>query len=158
MFNRRFLETLNELIDLVGKDSVREVEVERGFFRSRIRVAGAAPDSGLRPDLAPAPAPVPVQPEPEGDADGGEAQADTDGLHSVRSPLVGLFYRASAPDVPPFVAEGDMVRSGQTLCVIETMKIMNEIESDVEGRVSRIMVENGQPVEYNTPLFLIEPQ
>jgi acetyl-CoA carboxylase biotin carboxyl carrier protein len=158
VFNRRFLETLNELIDLVGKDSVREIEVERGFFRSRIRVAGAAPESGPRPDLAPAPAPVPVAPESESDVDGGEAQADTDGLHAVLSPLVGLFYRASAPDVPPFVEEGDMVRPGQTLCVIETMKIMNEIESDVEGRVSRIMVENGQPVEYNTPLFLIEPQ
>jgi acetyl-CoA carboxylase biotin carboxyl carrier protein len=153
VFNRRFLDTLNELIDLVGRDGVREIEVERGLFRSRIRVAGAVPESRLRSDMPPAPA----RPEPEKDADSGEVPEDTGGLHTVSSPLVGLFYRASAPDVPPFVEEGDMVKAGQTLCVIETMKIMNEIESDVEGRVSRIMVENGQPVEYNTPLFLIEP-
>ena len=70
---------------------------------------------------------------------------------------MGLFYRAPAPDAPPHVQEGDTVGPGQTLCVIETMKIMNDIESDIAGRVAQILVENGRPVEYNTPLFLIEP-
>ena len=155
MFTRRFLATLNEMIDLVGRDSVREIEVEHRLLGSRIRVVGAAPES--RP--GPEPPVAPTRQEPSGGVRGAEAPApaDSDDHHAVSSPLVGLFYRASAPDVQPYVEEGDIVRVGQTLCVIETMKIMNEIESDVEGRVSRILVENGRPVEYNTPLFLIEP-
>ena len=71
--------------------------------------------------------------------------------------MVGMFYRSPSPDSPPFVEEGDVVSEGQTLCIIEAMKIMNEIEADVKGRVVRVLIENAKPVEYNTPLFLLEP-
>ena len=80
------------------------------------------------------------------------------GTHTLRSPMVGMFYQSPSPDAPPYVTEGDEVTRGQTLCIIEAMKIMNEIESDVDGRVVRVLVDNASPVEYNTPLFLIEPQ
>ncbi|RTZ59499.1 MAG: acetyl-CoA carboxylase, biotin carboxyl carrier protein [Gammaproteobacteria bacterium] len=77
-------------------------------------------------------------------------------LHVIKSPLVGTFYRAPAPGAPPFVEEGDIVSPGQVLCIIEALKVMNEIESDVKGKVVKILVENGQPVEYGQPLFLID--
>jgi len=77
-------------------------------------------------------------------------------LHVIRSPLVGTFYRSPAPGAPPFVEEGDIVSPGQVLCIIEALKVMNEIESDVKGRVVKILAENGQPVEYGQPLFLID--
>ena len=153
---------MQELIDLLGKDNVREVEVERGLFgRGRVRVATGPAESTspqtvvVQSEAAQTPAAA-AQPEQTAATDA--TGPDTGNLHTVASPLVGLFYRAPAPDAPPFVEEGDIVEAGQTLCVVETMKIMNEIESDVAGRVARTLVENGQPVEYNTPLFLIEPQ
>jgi len=77
-------------------------------------------------------------------------------LHVIKSPLVGTFYRAPAPGAPPFVEEGDIVSPGQVLCIIEALKVMNEIESDVKGKVVKILVENGEPVEYGQPLFLID--
>lgn len=79
-----------------------------------------------------------------------------EGLYIVRSPFVGIFYRSPSPDAPPFVEVGERVEKGQTLCIIEAMKIMNEVESDVTGKVIKIYVENGSPVEYNHPLFAIE--
>jgi acetyl-CoA carboxylase biotin carboxyl carrier protein len=77
---------------------------------------------------------------------------------SIEAPMVGTFYRASSPTAEPYVREGDMVKEGQILCIIEAMKLMNEIESKAAGRVAKILVENGQPVEYGQPLFLLEPQ
>jgi len=85
-----------------------------------------------------------------------ELQKEEEMLHTITSPLVGTFYRASSPDAPPFVEVGAKVEKGQVLCIIEAMKIMNEIESDVSGVIKKILVENGQPVEYGEPLFLIE--
>jgi acetyl-CoA carboxylase biotin carboxyl carrier protein len=78
-------------------------------------------------------------------------------LVTVEAPMVGTFYRASSPDADPYVREGDTIKEGQVLCIIEAMKLMNEIESKVSGRVIRVLAENGQPVEYGQPLFLIEP-
>ncbi len=85
-----------------------------------------------------------------------DVETDEEKLHVIKSPLVGTFYRAPAPGAPPFVEEGDIVSPGQVLCIIEALKVMNEIESDVRGRVVKILVENGQPVEYGQPLFLID--
>lgn len=79
-------------------------------------------------------------------------------LHTISAPIVGTFYRAPAPGAPPFIEEGALVQKGSTLCIIEAMKLMNEIESDINGKVISILVDNGQPVEYGTPLMLIEPQ
>jgi acetyl-CoA carboxylase biotin carboxyl carrier protein len=136
------------LIDLVGEDHIKEIEVERKFLGGRIRIVKTGGDAQVfapQPETQTAAEAEPVQPN------------ETDGLHPVLSPMVGMFYSAPSPDVPPYVEEGDIVSSGQTLCIIEAMKIMNEIDSDIKGRVARILVESGNPVEYNTPLFLLEP-
>jgi acetyl-CoA carboxylase biotin carboxyl carrier protein len=79
-------------------------------------------------------------------------------LVSIEAPMVGTFYRASAPDAAPFVSEGDVVKEGQVLCIIEAMKLMNEIEAKAAGRIAKILVENAQPVEYGQPLFLVDPR
>jgi acetyl-CoA carboxylase biotin carboxyl carrier protein len=79
-----------------------------------------------------------------------------DNLHEIHSPIVGTFYRAPAPDADPYVQVGDSISSGSVLCIVEAMKLMNEIESDVNGKIVKILVENGKPVEYNQPLFLIQ--
>lgn len=84
-------------------------------------------------------------------------EAENANLVAIKAPLVGTFYRAPSPDAPPYVKEGDVVEKGQVVCIIEAMKIMNEIESDVRGKVVKVLVENGKPVEYGQPLFLIEP-
>jgi len=147
------METLQQLIEMVGEDRVREIEIERGILGLRkIRVAARIDATAVQPV-----AQVPPQPAENDDTSVSDEPDDTEGLHSISSPMVGMFYRAPNPDSPSFVEEGDVVSVGQTLCIIEAMKIMNEIEADAKGRVVRVLVENGNPVEYNTPLFLIEP-
>ena len=107
------------------------------------------------PSAAPAPAPVVASaPAPAAPA---EPAAAADAGHKVLSPLVGTFYRAPSPDADSFVQVGQHVKAGDTLCIVEAMKLMNEIESDVSGTVIKILVENGQPVEYNQPIFLVKP-
>ena len=153
--SKNIMETLQQLIELVGEDKVREIEIERGILGLRkIRVAAGIDAAAFQPV-----AQVHTASQPA-DADHESASAkpdETEGLHSISSPMVGMFYRAPNPDSPAFVEEGDVVSVGQTICIIEAMKIMNEIEADAKGRVVRVLVENGNPVEYNTPLFLIEP-
>ncbi len=156
-FSKRFQKLFQELVALIGEDHIREVEVERrifGGYRIRIARGGGEPQivvpSQPASESQPEAIPAPVEPAAVG-------PDEVDGLHTVPSLMVGMFYRASSPDLPPFVEEGDIVAAGQTLCIIEAMKIMNEIEADIKGRVVRVLVDNGQPVEYNTPLFLLEP-
>lgn len=149
------MDTLKQLIELVGEDQVREIEIERGVLGLRkIRVAAGISTAAVQPV---AQAPAASQPADAGESAAAREADETAGLHSISSPMVGMFYRAPNPDSPPFVEEGDVVSVGQTICIIEAMKIMNEIEADAAGRVVRVLVENGNPVEYNTPLFLIEP-
>ena len=93
---------------------------------------------------------------PQADDKKGEAEDKADNLHEIKSPIVGTFYRAPAPDADPYAQVGDSVSQGGVLCIIEAMKLMNEIESDVSGKIVKILVENGKPVEYNQPLFLIQ--
>ncbi|MGB5848177.1 MAG: acetyl-CoA carboxylase biotin carboxyl carrier protein [Ignavibacteriaceae bacterium] len=93
----------------------------------------------------------------EGKTPAEKSEKSTDNFHDINSPIVGTFYRAPAPDADPYVQVGDSVSPGTVLCVVEAMKLMNEIESDVAGKVVKILVENGRPVEYNQPLFFIEP-
>jgi len=154
------LRKLKKLIDLVQESGIGEIEITEGEEKVRIcrqapggapvimaaapgmqampYAAGGGPAAGA-PAAAPAPA---APPEPKG--------------HQLKSPMVGTFYRAPSPGAPPFVEIGQAVTKGQTLCIIEAMKLLNEIESDVSGTVKAILVENGQPVEYGQPLFTIE--
>jgi acetyl-CoA carboxylase biotin carboxyl carrier protein len=122
--------------------------------------AAAPPPVSLAPAIPPvAAATTPSEPAPATSAQAPSAQApaaDTSKLHQLCSPIVGTFYRSPAPDAEAFVQVGDRVSVGKTLCIVEAMKLMNEIESDVEGTVVKILVENAQPVEYNQPLMIIQ--
>ena len=159
---------LKELIEFLIEKDISEFELERGDVKVRIkRGADAQPMSVIAPVTAvPAIAPVahaaapptaaaqssvPAAPE----APPPEAQEE---LHLVKSPIVGTFYEAPAPGAPPFVNPGDHVQAGQVLCIIEAMKLMNEIESDMTGEIVKILAANGKPVEYGQPLFSIRPK
>ena len=128
---------------------LEEIEVERKGLRIRLR---------RRADV-PASSPLPTVPLPVAEASQPPEQpvSPVPTAVTVESPMVGTFYRAPAPDAEPFVREGDQISKGAVLCIIEAMKLMNEIEAEVSGRVTAILVENGQPVEYGQPLFRIEP-
>jgi len=159
------LKELKELILFLKEEGITEFELERGDVKVRIKRGGetlvapmpdprfyavpAAPpvvsDSSGTPSVAATP-PPPKAPEPEEE------------LHMVRSPIVGTFYESPSPGSPPFVKAGDEVSVGQVLCIVEAMKLMNEIESDVAGEVVKKLVSNGQPIEYGQELFAIRPK
>jgi len=144
------MEELKVLIDLVAKQPIQEFEFESGSLRFRIRKDGNAP-APMTSSLA-QPAQIPSQQTPLAPP---VVQGAEPGLHYITSPIVGIFYRASSPNSPPFVQEGDFVKPGQTLCIVEAMKLMNEIESDAAGEIVRVLAENGQPVEYGERLYAL---
>jgi acetyl-CoA carboxylase biotin carboxyl carrier protein len=154
------LRKLKKLIDLVEDSGIAELEVTEGEEKVKIVKGGSAGKevAALSPSAVPVAAAPPAQaaPAPPAPATPAAAEAPTalEG-HIVKSPMVGTFYRAGAPGAKPFVEVGDTVKVGQTICVIEAMKLMNEIEADKDGVVKAIMVENGQPVEYGEPLMMI---
>lgn len=149
------LEEIKQLIDLANESGVAELEVQRGESRVRIRRAGV-PVQDYVVGAAPQPTAAPVGRPTEAVAALPEPQADAN-LIIVKSPIVGTFYSAPSPDSDPFVAVGDSVRSGQVVCIIESMKLMNEIESEHTGVVATLFAQNGQPVEYGEPLMAIRP-
>ena len=151
------LRKLKKLIDLVQESGIAELEITEGEEKVRISRAaatlrGSAAADGLagrarqRAAARAAARAAPRRPEPEAEPEG----------HIVKSPMVGTFYRSPSPGAKPFVEVGQAVKDGETLCIIEAMKLMNEIEADAAGVVKEILVENGQPVEYGQPLFVIE--
>ena len=140
---------IQELVEILTEQNLNEIEVQRGDVRIRIRRESAATVS------VPAPSSTESGQVPESLADSGEK--DSSRFLTVTSPVVGTFYRSSSPDVESYVEEGDLVSRGQVLCIVEAMKLMNEIESEVDGRVVKIMVENEAGVEYGQPLFVIDP-
>ncbi len=144
---------VKKLIELLEASDIAEIEIHEGEESVRISRHGTLPP----PPVAPAPpaAAAPPAPPPSATAEAEEKEPEMEG-HVIRSPMVGTFYRAPTPGAKPFVTEGQSVKPGDTLCIIEAMKILNQIESDTAGVVKRILVENGQPVEYNQPLFIIE--
>ena len=150
------LRKLKTLIDLVSESNVSELEITEADGKVRIVKAGAAPVVMMQaprqaaPVPAAAPAPAAVEAAPVVAAPAVETG------HIVTSPMVGTFYRASSPGAKSFAEVGDVVKEGQAVCIIEAMKIMNEIEADKDGTITKILVENGQPVEYGQPLFVIE--
>ena len=149
------LRKLKKLIDLVQESGIGEIEITEG--EEKVRISRQAP--GGPPLLMAAPAlhamPVATAAPPPATAEAAAAAAEPKG-HTLKSPMVGTFYRAPSPGAPSFVEVGQTVTKGQTLCIIEAMKLLNEIESDASGTVKAILVENGQPVEYGQPLFTIE--
>jgi acetyl-CoA carboxylase biotin carboxyl carrier protein len=146
-------ELARRLGTLLRELELTEVEASVGSMRVRVqRQVALGPPAPAAAAATAATAAAPAAVAVAGVADVGPAT-----LISVEAPMVGTFYRASSPGADPFVSEGDVVKEGQVLCIIEAMKLMNEIESRAGGRIARILVENGQPVEYGQPLFLIEP-
>jgi acetyl-CoA carboxylase biotin carboxyl carrier protein len=146
------LRKLKKLIDLVQESGIGEIEITEGEEKVRISRQGPA----AAPMIMAAPAMQAVPMAAAGTPEMTPAPAAAPSGHQLKSPMVGTFYRAPSPGAPPFVEIGQAVSKGQTLCIIEAMKLLNEIESDVAGTVKAILVENGQPVEYGQPLFLIE--
>jgi acetyl-CoA carboxylase biotin carboxyl carrier protein len=165
--SRLDLPGIEAVLDFMGKHGLEEFEYERGDLRIRLR-KGAGNAGGTTRVLAP-PEIVIANPSKVHDEMPASQAAPThretppeagraEDVHTIKSPIVGTFYGAPSPGAEPFVKIGDTVQAGQVLCIIEAMKLMNEIESDADGEVRRIFVENGQPVEYGEPLFAIHPR
>ena len=151
------LRKLKKLIDLVEESGIAEIEVTEGEEKVRITRSLAAAPQALY--AAPAPlahAPAPVAAAPVAAAPAPAAAPAADLGNAQKSPMVGTFYRAPSPASPAFVEVGQNVKAGDTLCIIEAMKLMNEIEAEKSGVVKAILVDNGQPVEYGEPLFIID--
>jgi acetyl-CoA carboxylase biotin carboxyl carrier protein len=142
------LEEVERLVDLVRESGVGEIRIRRGEVEVRVK---ASPAPQREPGVG-------EQPVGESAEQPGEPSSELDGLHAVRSPLVGTFYRAPAPGEDPYVEVGDSVRAGETLCIVEAMKLMNEIPADISGEVVEVLADNAAGVEYDQPLFYLRPQ
>ena len=155
---------IQELIKIINKSNIGELSIEEKDFKITIKqkeeniqtivAAPSAPVYAAAPAAAAAPAQAPAVAAP---APAAAAPAKEDRLVAIKSPMIGTFYRKSSPEKPPFVEVGDDVSAGKVVCIIEAMKLFNEIESEVSGKVVKILVEDASPVEYDQPLFLVEP-
>ncbi len=145
---------IQELIDLLRKNNLTELELEREGLRIRVRyeigvrtITTTVPEQGATVSTSAS----------QATSAAGTQTEDTTGMITIASPIVGTFYRSPSPDADPYVEEGDYVKKGQVLCIVEAMKLMNEIESEVDGRVTKILAESTKPVEYGQALFLVDP-
>lgn len=145
---------IQQLADLLKRNHLTELEIERSGMRIRIRHEPAVRSATVQTQET-----VHSQTATSGSAPATQTHppADTEGQVTITSPIVGTFYRSPSPDADPYVEEGDFVKKGQVLCIVEAMKLMNEIESEADGRITRILAESTKPVEYGQPLFLIDP-
>ncbi len=144
------LEELKKLVEYFEKTSLSELEIEKEGIRVRLSKREAKEINLSLPSVKESVTPVPSQEKVE-------EKGEEEGLVTISSPMVGTFYRSPAPDAPPFVEEGDEVNEDDVVCIIEAMKIMNEIKAEVKGRIRKVLVENGESVEFGQPLFLVEP-
>jgi acetyl-CoA carboxylase biotin carboxyl carrier protein len=155
------LNLIKKLVKIVDTSGVTDLEIEEDGLRIKVakkmknNLVNSQPQMIVQTESVEAPATPVVLTKEKASAE--ISENSTDNYHNINSPIVGTFYRAPAPDADPYVQVGDSVSPGTVLCVVEAMKLMNEIESDVAGKVVKILVENGKPVEYNQPLFFIEP-
>ncbi len=157
---------IRELVKIVESSTVGEIEITRWFW-GKIRISKTATHvTAVTPAVSPvqvqAPVPVvqqeaPAAPSQAPAATEVAAPVESSNTIEIKAPMVGTFYRSPAPDAQPYIKEGDVISQGKVLCIIEAMKLMNEIEAEVSGKIVKILVENAQPVEYNQPLFLVEP-
>jgi acetyl-CoA carboxylase biotin carboxyl carrier protein len=171
--NPEEMEELKSLIEFLKEHNIGEFDLERADLKVRLKFANMLPPAAPSVDMGqlaqilaaqqthhpvqvahPVAVPQPAPATPSPTAQGGEES----GLHTVKSPIVGTFYESSAPGSPAFVKVGDQVESGQVLCIVEAMKLMNEIESDHAGEIVKRLVTNGQPVEYGQPLYTLRPR
>jgi acetyl-CoA carboxylase biotin carboxyl carrier protein len=147
---------VKKIVKLVEDSKINELEIEENEMRIRVTKGAPAPEvlpsfTGIHiPAQTDIPAPAASEPAAP------KAEPKAENLHEVKSPIVGSFYASPSPDAEAYVKVGDSVSQGQVLCIVEAMKLMNEIESDVSGKIVKILAQNGQPVEYNQPLFVIE--
>lgn len=150
---------IKKIVKLVDTSEITDLEVEQEGLRIKVaKKVRINAQSYSQPQIMAPSQPVQSQNLETSETVRAKAKEDTaEKLHEVRSPIVGTFYRAPAPDADSYIEIGDTVSVGSVLCIVEAMKLMNEIESDVSGKIIKILVENGKPVEYNQPLFLVQP-
>jgi acetyl-CoA carboxylase biotin carboxyl carrier protein len=154
------IKQIQDLIRFVSKSGVNEVAIEQKDFKITIKtnqvatVVNATIPASHAAALA---APAPAHAAPAAPAAAVEAVEDTSNYITIKSPMIGTFYRSASPEKPIFVNVGDEIKPGAVLCIIEAMKLFNEIESEVSGRIVKVLVDNASPVEYDQPLFLVEP-
>lgn len=160
------IKEIENLIKFVSaQKNVGEVEIEKKDFKLVIRKPAQTVISAPQYIQATAPAPMPVAPvavpaasaPPAGEEKKSAPAAEASNLVAIKSPMIGTFYRSSSPDKPSFINVGDEVKPGKAVCIIEAMKLFNEIESEVSGKIVKVLVDNATPVEYDQPLFLVEP-
>jgi len=152
------IKQIQDLIRFVSKSGVNEVSIEQEGFKITIKTNQAPTYVSATVPAEPHPAaPAATAPAPVAPTAVEAPVADTSKYITVRSPMIGTFYRSASPDKPLFVNVGDEIKPGSVLCIIEAMKLFNEIEAEVSGRVVKILVDNASPVEYDQPLFLVEP-
>ena len=149
------LKEIKDLIKVFNNSNLSKLKVENGDFGLTLEKGGAATPATHQPAPSASPAPAPAAPQPA-PLTATEEKSIPDNAVYITSPMVGTFYRAPSPDSPPFVKVGDRVSKGQPLCILEAMKIMNELEAEFDCKILEILVEDGQPVEYDMPLFLVE--
>ena len=160
---------IQELIDFIAKSGLEEVNIETEEFKIKVRKSSKvetkyvetsnaasthAPVSNPHPVSAPSPSASADKETPSGS---GSASNDESKYLTIKSPMIGTFYRSSTPEAEPFIKVGDKVAAGQTVCIVEAMKLFNEIESEVAGTVVKVLLDNASPVEYDQPLFLVDP-
>jgi acetyl-CoA carboxylase biotin carboxyl carrier protein len=165
MMDGKKLEELRELVEFLKANGIAEFDMDQDGLKVRIKFAGEPAAAGgfdlaqLSRLMASAPATTPVAAAPAGPSAAAELAAEMEeALHMVKSPIVGTFYESPSPGAPPFVKIGDQVEVGQVLCIVEAMKLMNEIEADVAGEIVKRIASSGQPVEYGQSLFAIKPR
>ena len=150
------LNQIKKLIKLLESSDVTDLEVEENGVRIKLAKKVRITQTVAMPNaINQAPVSQPVL-EAVSKSEDKKSSEENTGLHEIKSPIVGTFYRAPAPDADSYIQVGDLVSAGSVLCIVEAMKLMNEIESDVSGKIVKILVENGKPVEYNQPLFLVQ--
>lgn len=158
---------IQELIKSVNKSGLSELSIKDGEFEIHIKQAvgeisyatmpAAAPVAQVMPQYLP---PMPTAPQAPSAPAPAESKATTESSNAitVKSPMIGTFYRSAGPDKPPFVSVGDTIKPGTVMCIVEAMKLFNEIESEISGRIVKVLVDDASPVEYDQPLFLVEPE
>ncbi|RYF37407.1 MAG: acetyl-CoA carboxylase biotin carboxyl carrier protein [Chitinophagaceae bacterium] len=153
---------IQELIKLINKSNIGEVSIEEKGFKLTIKQKEEAAQTVIAapqqfPQMTYQAAPAQAGPAASGDKTKPAQDSATDNLITIKSPMIGTFYRSATPGKPPFVEVGDEITTGKVVCIIEAMKLFNEIESEVKGRIVKVLADDASPVEYDQPLFLVEP-